>query len=182
MLIGARNLDLGPIRMIQRLAVRLIGDAETVYVAGFRRSFPVASYLAYSLNQVDKRTVFVDGVGGLERQQVHAISANDLLIAISYHPYAEETLHVVEAAVANEAKVLAITDSLLSAVAKPATLALQVRDAEVRKFRSLTATICLAQALVIAHAFQSSKTKTPKAATTAPRRSSRKIKKRPMRS
>ena len=30
-------------------AVKLIAQADTVYVAGFRRSFPVAAYLAYSL-------------------------------------------------------------------------------------------------------------------------------------
>jgi DNA-binding MurR/RpiR family transcriptional regulator len=46
-----------------RRAVELITDAETVYVVGFRRSLPVSSYLAYSLQQLNKRTVFVDGVG-----------------------------------------------------------------------------------------------------------------------
>ena len=38
-------------------------------------------------------------------------------------------------------------------VAKPASLVLQVREAEIRKFRSLAASICLAQALVISYAF-----------------------------
>src|SRR5690606_39237271 len=37
-------------------AVDMIGRADSVYVAGFRRSFPVAAYLAYSLHQVDKKT------------------------------------------------------------------------------------------------------------------------------
>src|SRR3546814_9278561 len=37
-------------------AVGLIARADTVYVAGVRRSFPVAAYLAYSLHQVDKKT------------------------------------------------------------------------------------------------------------------------------
>src|SRR3546814_11092365 len=73
-------------------AVGLIARADTVYVAGVRRSFPVAAYLAYSLHQVDKKTVFVDSVGGMARQQDHAIHAEDLLIAVSYHPYAEDTL------------------------------------------------------------------------------------------
>jgi DNA-binding MurR/RpiR family transcriptional regulator len=52
-------------------------------IMGFRRSFPVASYLAYSLQQVGKRVFFLDGVGGLARQQVRTIQPNDLLIAIS---------------------------------------------------------------------------------------------------
>jgi DNA-binding MurR/RpiR family transcriptional regulator len=137
-------------------AVKLISQAETVYVAGFRRSFPVAAYLAYSLLQVDKRTVFIDSLGGMSLQQVHAITAKDLLIAVSYHPYAEETVHVVDAAVERGAKVLSISDSLVSPVAKPASLVLQVREAEIRKFRSLSASMCLAQALVISYAFAAS--------------------------
>lgn len=134
-------------------AVKLISQAETVYVAGFRRSFPVAAYLAYSLMQVDKRTVFIDSLGGMSLQQVHAITDKDLLIAVSYHPYAEETVHVVDAAVERGCKVLSISDSLVSPVAKPATRVLQVREAEIRKFRSLSASMCLAQALVISYAF-----------------------------
>jgi DNA-binding MurR/RpiR family transcriptional regulator len=48
--------------------------------------------------------------------------------------------------------VLSISDSLVSPVAKPATQVLQVREAEVHKFRSLSASMCLAQSLVIAYA------------------------------
>ena len=91
------------------------------------------------------------------RQQVHAISRRDLLIAVSYQPYAEETVHMVEAAVAHQCPILAISDSLVSAVAKPANQVLQVREAEIRKFRSLSSSMCLAQALAIAYAFAASR-------------------------
>jgi DNA-binding MurR/RpiR family transcriptional regulator len=134
-------------------AVKMIAQADTVYVVGFRRSFPVASYLAYSLLQVDKKAVFVDSVGGMTRQQVNAITRDDLLIAVSYHPYAEEAVELIHSAVERRCKVLSISDSLVSPVAKPASLVLQVREAEIRKFRSLSASMCLAQALVISYAF-----------------------------
>lgn len=133
-------------------AVKLIAQADTVYVAGFRRSFAVAAYLSYSLHQVDKKTVFIDGIGGMMRQQVHSISKDDLLIAVSYQPYAEEAVHLIDAAVDKRCKVISISDSLVSPVAKPATQVLQVREAEVHKFRSLSASMCLAQSLVIAYA------------------------------
>lgn len=145
-----------------RAAVDLIAKAHTVHVVGFRRSFPVASYLVYSLLQAGKRAVFIDGVAGLAMAQVQAISPQDLLIAVSYHPYAAETVAVVEAARENGAKVLAISDSLVSPVAKPADLVLQTRESEVRKFRSLSASMCLAQALVINFAFEASKEKSPR--------------------
>lgn len=140
-------------------AVRMIDKAETVYVAGFRRSFPVASYLAYSLQQVNKRTLFIDGVAGLTRQQVQTIGPKDVLVAVSYHPYAEETIMAVETASARGASVLSISDSLVSPIAKPADLILHVRESEVRTFRSLAASICLAQALVIGFAFEASREK-----------------------
>jgi len=144
-------------------AVRLLEAAESVYVVGFRRAFPVSSYLAYSLQQAGKRTLFIDGVAGLARQQVQTISPRDLLIGVSYQPYAEETVQAVETAAARGAKVLSISDSLVSPIAKPADVTLQVRESEIRAFRSLSASMCLAQALVIGFAFEASrKEKTPR--------------------
>ncbi|HET8555059.1 MAG TPA: MurR/RpiR family transcriptional regulator [Rhodanobacteraceae bacterium] len=134
-------------------AVKMIDKAETVYVAGFRRSFPVAAYFAYSLHQVDKRVLFIDSIGGMTRQQIHTIGKNDLLIVVSYHPYAEEAVQLIDIAREKQCEVLSISDSLVSPVAKPATRVLQVREAEIRKFRSLSTSMCLAQALVISYAF-----------------------------
>ena len=151
-ILAVRNLGETVNKKEMAAAVRLLAKADTVYVAGFRRSFPVAAYLAYSLHQVDKKTVFIDGVGGLTRQQTHAMGKNDLLIAISYQPYAEEAVQLVGEAASRGSKVLSISDSLVSPVAKPATLALQVKETEIRRFRTLAASMCLAQALVIAYA------------------------------
>jgi len=144
-------------RTDMRAAVDLITQAQTVYVVGIRRSFPVASYLAYSLLQAGKRAIFIDGIAGLALAQVQAMLPQDLLIAISYQPYAEETVAIVEAARGKGGKVLAISDSPVSPVAKPADLVLQTRESEVRKFRSLSASMCLAQALVINFAFEASR-------------------------
>lgn len=144
-----------------RAAVDLIARADTVHVMGFRRSFPVASYLAYSLLQTGKRAVFIDGIAGLAQAQVQAMTRRDLLIAVSYQPYAEETVAIVDAARARGGKVLAISDSPVSPVAKPADTVLLVRESEVRKFRSLSASMCLAQALVINFAFAASRRRSP---------------------
>ena len=145
-----------------RGAVDAIMVADTVHVVGFRRSFPVASYLVYSLLQAGKRAVFVDGVAGLTMQQVQAMRPEDLLIAVSFQPYSEETVAVVEAVRAQGGKVLAISDSLVSPVAKPAQHVLQVRESEVRKFRSLSTSMCLAQALVINFAFEATRRAAPR--------------------
>jgi len=142
-------------------AFRLLEQANIVYVVGVRRAFPVAAYLAYSLQQSAKRTVFVDGVAGLWRQQAAAIAARDLLICVSYRPYAEETVELVSAARAQKAAILAITDSAVSPIAKEAETVLRVQEAEIRGFRSLSASMCLAQTLVIGYAFRSNRRARP---------------------
>lgn len=134
-------------------AVDAMVRARTIYIAGFRRAFPVASYLAYALQRAGKRISFIDGTGGLWSNQARGIGADDLLIAISFRPYAEETVKCHALALEQGATVLAITDSNVSPLVKGAAQALLLREAEVRSFRSLTSPLCLAQSLVIAYAF-----------------------------
>lgn len=128
-------------------------QAKTIYIAGFRRSFPAASYLAYALQRAGKRVCFIDGTGGLWSNQARGIAPEDLLIAISFRPYAEETVTCHALAIEHRASILAITDSNVSPLVKGAANTLLLRESEVRSFRSATATLCLAQALVIAYAF-----------------------------
>ena len=140
-------------------AVGLIDRAASVYVAGYRRAFPVAAYVAYMLQQVGKPTHFVDGVGALGMLHAKAMRPSDLLLAISYHPYAPETVELAQAAAQAGAKVLYVGDSLVSPFSAFATLVLQVREFEVRGFRSLAASMCLAQTLVIDLAVEKSRRK-----------------------
>lgn len=144
-----------------RGAVDLIANASVVHVAGFRRAFPISAYLAYSLQQLGKHVQFIDGVGGLARPQANSIDDKDLLIAVSFHPYAPETVELTEIAARNGAKILSISDSRVSPVAKLADIALQVHDSEVRSFRSLAASMCLAQAVVIGFAFDAESNRRP---------------------
>ena len=81
---------------------------------------------------------------------MQTVTPDDLLIAVSCLPYAQETIQAVEAASSAGAKVLSISDSPVSPIAKLADLSLQVRESDIRSFRSLSASICLAQALVTA--------------------------------
>jgi DNA-binding MurR/RpiR family transcriptional regulator len=135
-------------------SIDLIQNAHTIYLAGVRRSFPVAAYLAYSLSHVEKRAFLLDGVAGMTSEQSWMLGAEDLLIAVSFKPYANETLSVVETAAANGVPMIAISDSRLSPVAKSADVCFEIKDAEVRQFRSLTASMCLAQTLVISYAYK----------------------------
>ncbi len=135
-------------------AIELIRAANAVYIIGLRRSFPVASYLAYALRHVDKRAYLLDGVAGMLAEQSSMLTSKDLLIAISFHPYAPETAEIATVSKEQKARIIAITDSRLSPIAGAADLCFEIKDAEVRQFRSLTASLCLAQTLVISYAFE----------------------------
>lgn len=160
-ILALQNLSETVSEQEMRGAVDLIANAAVVHVAGFRRAFPISAYLAYSLQQLGKHVQFIDGVGGLARPQANSIDDKDLLIAVSFHPYAPETVELTEIADRNGAKILSISDSRVSPVAKLADIALQVHDSEVRSFRSLAASMCLAQAVVIGFAFDAESNRRP---------------------
>jgi DNA-binding MurR/RpiR family transcriptional regulator len=135
-------------------AIRLLRGARQVHVLGLRRSFAVAAYLAYALARVGRLVVQITGLGGAVQEQARAVQKPDVLIAIGFPPYAADTLAVCAQVQARGARRLAITDSVLSPVAQGATLVLQVNDAELLGFRSLTSAMCLAQTLVMGLAFE----------------------------
>jgi DNA-binding MurR/RpiR family transcriptional regulator len=136
-----------------RAATALIGKAASIYLVGVRRSFPVVAYLSYALRQAGKPRVYlVDGMAGMLVDQGKLVGRGDLLIATSFKPYAPETVAIVDTAAKRGAQILSLTDSQLSPIARHATVVLEVKDAEVRQFRFLTASLCLAQTLVLAYA------------------------------
>lgn len=132
-------------------AVDLIERAATVYICGLRRSFPIAAWLSYALRHVDKPVQLIDGLGGMYGEQSAMMSKSDLLFAISFRPYAKETEALVDRAGSSGVPILAISDTELSPVSRQADVAFNVKDAEVRQFRSLTASMCVAQTLVISY-------------------------------
>jgi DNA-binding MurR/RpiR family transcriptional regulator len=138
-------------------AVQLIREADHVYIMAQRRSFPVANYLQYMLSHVDCRTHVLDGVGGLLREQAQCMQPGDLLIAISYYPYAKDTVQIVNNALERGVKCIGISDSDLSPVNAAAHTHFRIHDAEVHGFRSLSATMVVAQALATSLAFENRK-------------------------
>lgn len=133
-------------------AVDLIDKAASVWICGLRRSFPIAVWLAYALRHVDKPVHLIDGLGGMLGEQGAMISRADLLIAISFQPYEKETAEVAAQAKAVGARIVTISDSDLTPMSRQADASFNVKDAEVRQFRSLTGSMCIAQTLVIGYA------------------------------
>jgi DNA-binding MurR/RpiR family transcriptional regulator len=137
-----------------RKAVDLLADADAIWIAGSRRSFPVAAYLEYALQHTDKRIVLISALGSMHFGQVRAVRKGDVMIAVSFAPYAEETIAVAAEAQRRGARLIAITDSRMSPLARDAQIVLPVQDNATFGFRSLTSTMGLAQSLFIALAYR----------------------------
>jgi DNA-binding MurR/RpiR family transcriptional regulator len=76
------------------------------------------------------------------------MTRQDVLISISFAPYSEETIQVTEEA-ARRVPVIGISDSSVSPLKRHAAVYFEIKDAEVKGFRSLTASLCLAQVLAL---------------------------------
>ncbi|MDQ7742727.1 MurR/RpiR family transcriptional regulator [Hydrogenophaga pseudoflava] len=134
-------------------AVDMLRETDCIWIAASRRSFPVAVYLDYALQHTDKRVCLMSGLGSMHLGQMRSVRPGDVMLAISFAPYAEETLAAVELAQERGVRLIAITDSRMSPLAKDAEVTLVVQDNSTFGFRALTSTMGLAQSLFIALAY-----------------------------
>jgi DNA-binding MurR/RpiR family transcriptional regulator len=130
-------------------AADMLGGAGVIYILAQGRSFPVACYIAYALNQFGLRSQLLDGLGGMSANRLRLAARNDVLLAISFKNYAPEVVELVAETAKRGVPVIVITDGPLSPLARSAKVRLDVEAGESQPFRSLVAPMCLAQTLVV---------------------------------
>ncbi|OGB68638.1 MAG: RpiR family transcriptional regulator [Burkholderiales bacterium RIFOXYC12_FULL_65_23] len=150
---GMHELDANLDEQAFKQAVDMLRETDCIWIAASRRSFPVAVYLDYALQHTDKRVGLMSGLGSMHLGQMRSVRPGDVMIAISFAPYAEETRAAVDLAVERGARLIAITDSRMSPLVKMAEAALLVQDNSTFGFRALTSTMGLTQSLFIALAY-----------------------------
>jgi len=131
-------------------AVGILASAETIYLIGLRRSFPVTSYMSYAMGKLGIRNILVDAVAGLGAEQTGFIGRRDAVLATSFTPYASETVSLTAAARARGARIVSVTDSVFSPIASSADVLLEIAEANFEGFRSMAATLALAMTLTVA--------------------------------
>lgn len=129
-------------------AVTILAQARTIHIAGFRRSFPVASYMAYTFEKMAIPAMLHGAVGHVDAR--HAISAQDALVAITFAPYTNATIDLANHARHSGVPVVAMTDSLRSPLRQIGATVLSVTEIDVGSFRTLSATLSLAITLALA--------------------------------
>ncbi len=128
--------------------VDTLRHASSVHIVGGRGAFGVASYFYYGLSTVCQRVFLIDNMGSMRRQQMQTVTADDVLLAISFDDYTPETIEVANLCAERELCVLAITDNELSPLVATARYALFVKEARLGHFRSQVPAMVLCQSII----------------------------------
>lgn len=111
------RLHSGPV--LAELA-QCLQSAKHVYIAGFRASYPLAFALLYGYRLFRDSVQTLDAHAHNLEMQMRPVGAEDVLIAISFAPYSRECLEVARQAKAQGARIVALTDSETSPLARMA--------------------------------------------------------------
>lgn len=131
-------------------AVALLVKAETIYIVARRRSYPIASYMAYAFGKLNIRYQLVDSAPGLDPEMLTFATSQDAAIVVSFSPYASATRDYARVLADAAVPVVAITDSAFSPLAQSANQWFELAEADFSGFRSLAATMALAMTLAVA--------------------------------
>ncbi|SEG53444.1 MurR/RpiR family transcriptional regulator [Bosea lathyri] len=130
-------------------AIETLAEAETIYILARRRSYPVASYVAYALGKLKVRNQLVESAAGLSPEIVSFATPRDVVLTISFSPYAPDTIEDARALSERGVPVVAITDSAFSPLVQFAKVWFEVAEADFGGFRTLASTMALAMALTV---------------------------------
>ncbi|MBL4930929.1 MULTISPECIES: MurR/RpiR family transcriptional regulator [Clostridium] len=130
--------------------VQSIFDAKRIYIIGLRSSTALAEFLGFYLNIIlDNVNIVAYGISDIFEQMIN-IKEGDLVIGIGFPRYAAKTIDALSFAQSRNAKVVAITDSLLSPLATQADYSLIVQSNMASFVDSLVAPLSVINALIIA--------------------------------
>ncbi|MGR5412478.1 MurR/RpiR family transcriptional regulator [Vibrio astriarenae] len=130
-------------------AVSIMDKAKTIYIQGTRRAYPVAFYLWYALMKSDKDVVLLDDHGGMLSPLTRRLNEDDVLFAITYAPYAQETSELIDDACKKNVPIVCITDNQMTPHGSKMEVCFEVEEGELMGFRSLSASMYLAQTLAV---------------------------------
>ncbi|MCX7904098.1 MAG: MurR/RpiR family transcriptional regulator [Caloramator sp.] len=130
--------------------VNEIIKAKRIYIVGFRSSQALVEFMGFYLNLIlDNVRVVSRGVSDIFEQLLR-VGDGDLVIGISFPRYSTRTIEALKFSKDRNAKVVAITDSLLSPLASHADYTLIAQSNMVSFVDSLVAPLSLINALIVA--------------------------------
>lgn len=129
-------------------AVDLLESAEKVYICGLRSSFSMANWLAFSLGIVRKNVQLIRRDTDDVLSMISGMNSDSVFVALSFHRYMKETIHIAEMAKSKGACIVGITDSPVAPLRDIADILLSLYSAEMSTLDIAPALISFINAVV----------------------------------
>jgi DNA-binding MurR/RpiR family transcriptional regulator len=129
-------------------AVNALGRARRVYVVAEFWTFSVAQYFALVLDRLRSNISLLASNDMFALPRLVEIKSEDCVLAFTFPPYAKATYHVAMWAKEHKAKVIAVTNSPISALGKIGDVVLLADSTGTGPQNSLVASIAVANALL----------------------------------
>jgi DNA-binding MurR/RpiR family transcriptional regulator len=129
-------------------AANVLANARRIYVVGQRSLFPAAFYVHYACSMFRENMILMDGNGGTFADCLRGISSEDAMLVFSFEPYSRGAVEATEFAAARGAKVIAVTDGLVSPLSSLTRHMLLVDTDTPALFKSVVPVLSIAQVLV----------------------------------
>ncbi|WP_116136388.1 MurR/RpiR family transcriptional regulator [Trinickia diaoshuihuensis] len=129
-------------------AAKLLRKSPHVHVAGFRSCFPVAFGFMYGYRLFRSSVSLISAEAGTLEMQLRAIENKHATVVVSFAPYSAEAVRVAQAAIDQGAKLIAVTDSVVSPITLNADEVLLFSHETPSFFPSLLAANAIAELLL----------------------------------
>jgi len=128
-------------------AAKTMHGSRRVYVLGLRGAYAPAFLFHYAYQLFQDNSQFLDTTAGIFADQLRGISEEDSLFVVSFSPYTQMTIDAVEYAADAGARIVTLTDSIVSPAANKATHTIIVKNQSASFYHSFTSALSATQAL-----------------------------------
>ena len=129
-------------------AADALHDSRRVYVLGLRGAYGPAFLFHYAYQLFQENCRLIDTHAGIFADQLRGIGKQDSLLVISFPPYTQLTIDAVEYAAEAGAKIIAVTDSVVSPAAHAAGHTIITQNKSASFYHSFTGALAVTQALI----------------------------------
>lgn len=129
-------------------AAETMHGSRRVYVLGLRGAYAPAFLFYYAYQLFQDNCQLLDTRAGIFADQLRGIGPEDSLFVVSFRPYTQMTIDSVEYAAEAGAKIIAVTDSVISPAASVAAHTVIVQNRSASFYHSFTAAMAVTQALI----------------------------------
>jgi DNA-binding MurR/RpiR family transcriptional regulator len=133
---------------IMDAAAQTMHNSRRVYVLGLRGAHAPAFLFHYSYQLFQDNSQLLDTSAGIFADQLRGIGPEDSLLVVSFPPYTQLTIDAVEYAAEAGAKIVAVTDSIVSPAASAAVHTIVTKNQSPSFYHSFTGALAVIQALI----------------------------------